>query len=99
MVGLLEKLPGEGGNCQLFFLAVKPLILTIICHPLERLNIHARPVHQPVKQLERPVVRLFHTARAGVPEGVFDGANFIQENLFHFISQEGGKESGPGTNL
>ena len=53
------------------------LLITNIRHPLERFNIHTRPVHQLIKQLERPVVRLFHPARAGIPEGAFDGAGVL----------------------
>ena len=52
-----------------------------IRHPLERFDIHPRPVHQLVKQLKRPVVRFFHAARAGVPKGAGDGSCVVEHNL------------------
>jgi len=73
----MEKLPEVGENRELYLLAaifLFFLLITNIRHSLERLDIQARFVHQPIKQLERPVIRLFHAARAGIPKGAFNGA-------------------------
>ncbi len=65
----VREVPWEG---QLFWPGFF-LLITDIRHPLERFDIHTRLVHQPVKQLERPVVRLFHAIGAGIPKGALDG--------------------------
>ncbi len=73
----MEKLPEVGENRELYLLAailIFFLLITNIRHPLERLNIHPRFVHQLVEELKRPIVRLFHPARAGVPERACNGA-------------------------
>ncbi len=66
----MEKLPEVGENRELYLLAaifLFSLLITNIRHPLKRFDIHPRPVHQLVEELKRPIVRLFHGARAGIP--------------------------------
>ncbi len=73
-MGRIRNSPCTGFVAWLFRLAVIFFLITNIRHPLERFDIHPRPVHQPVKQLECPVIRFFHTARTGVPEEAFGRA-------------------------
>jgi|TARA_B100000315_G_C14254104_1_gene441084 hypothetical protein len=61
-------------------------LIANIRHPLKRFNIHTRFIHQPVKQLKRPIVRLFRATRARGAEGASEGAGIIQKNFYHFIS-------------